>query len=102
MPVAKWGTDLVGEEERPEVVAYFDRNYPSTGDAFAGRTMRKPIRASDDPSPSTPASSGRAAGGEHTKLSEDLNRLSLIRARLNLRLDFAWTRSRAKKPLAAR
>ncbi|MER0757714.1 hypothetical protein AAA557_06495 [Pseudomonas aeruginosa] len=34
VPVAKWGTDLVGEEERPEVVAYFDRNYPSTGDAF--------------------------------------------------------------------
>ncbi|OUM39284.1 hypothetical protein B8W76_00760 [Pseudomonas aeruginosa] len=34
MPVAKWGTDLVGKEERPEVVAYFDRNYPSTGDAF--------------------------------------------------------------------
>ncbi|HHK0396856.1 TPA: hypothetical protein ACQQIN_001198 [Pseudomonas aeruginosa] len=34
VPVAKWGTDLVGKEERPEVVAYFDRNYPSTGDAF--------------------------------------------------------------------
>ncbi|MGC3135970.1 hypothetical protein ACPTJ6_26765 [Pseudomonas aeruginosa] len=34
VPVAKWGTDLEGEEERPEVVAYFDRNYPSTGDAF--------------------------------------------------------------------
>lgn len=34
VPVAKWGTNLVGEEERPEVVAYFDRNYPSTGDAF--------------------------------------------------------------------
>ncbi|HIE0453917.1 TPA: hypothetical protein ACXJAB_001747 [Pseudomonas aeruginosa] len=34
VPVAKWGTDLAGKEERPEVVAYFDRNYPSTGDAF--------------------------------------------------------------------
>ncbi|EOU9507115.1 hypothetical protein ACOJK1_003470 [Pseudomonas aeruginosa] len=34
VPVAKWGTNLVGEEEQPEVVAYFDRNYPSTGDAF--------------------------------------------------------------------
>ncbi|EAZ62394.1 hypothetical protein ACFZ9I_31270 [Pseudomonas aeruginosa] len=34
VPVAKWGTNPVGEEERPEVVAYFDRNYPSTGDAF--------------------------------------------------------------------
>ncbi|MBH3943967.1 hypothetical protein I5M34_24495 [Pseudomonas aeruginosa] len=88
VPVAKWGTDLVGEEERPEVVAYFDRNYPSTGDAF--------IWANYEGSPYEPvmtvAQHARIVGAlraENAKLSEDLNRLSIIRARLNLRLDFA-------------
>ncbi|MCS8242761.1 hypothetical protein N0464_08475 [Pseudomonas aeruginosa] len=76
------------EAERPEVVAYFDRNYPSTGDAF--------IWANYEGSPYEPvmtvAQHARIVGAlraENAKLSEDLNRLSIIRARLNLRLDFA-------------
>ncbi|WP_073654425.1 hypothetical protein [Pseudomonas aeruginosa] len=76
------------EAERPEVVAYFDRNYPSTGDAF--------IWSNYEGSPYEPvmtvAQHDRIAGAlraENAQLSEDLNRLSIIRARLNLRLDFA-------------
>ncbi len=76
------------EAERPEVVAYFDRNYPSTGDAFIWSNYKgspyEPVM--------TVAQHDRIAGAlraENAQLSEDLNRLSIIRSRLNLRLDFA-------------
>ncbi|HDP3617859.1 TPA: hypothetical protein P6N57_003718 [Pseudomonas aeruginosa] len=91
VPVAKWGTDLVGEEERPEVVAYFDRNYPSTGDAF--------IWSNYEGSPYEPvmtvAQHDRIVGAlraENAKLSEALDECDGDRWKLRSERDAANAR----------
>ncbi|HHG4367704.1 TPA: hypothetical protein ACWV9N_001054 [Pseudomonas aeruginosa] len=96
VPVAKWGTDLAGEEERPEVMeAYAEigravedsisRNIPDWSPSDCpSEVIVHPINERD-----AALAEVEALRAENSKLSEALDRWPLIRDRLNLRLDYA-------------
>ncbi|MEN1540771.1 hypothetical protein [Pseudomonas aeruginosa] len=80
------------EAERPEVVGSAWRNIYNNGFDHVAPLPPAPGGPVVDEPLMTVAQHERIVGelrAENAKLSDDLNRLSIIRARLNLRLDFA-------------